>query len=124
MEEQLTAELEWDDELWDQVWERTLDPLERRNIALHLWRQQTPDDLFEARIAAELAKRWRRRAVVLATVYALWTLFWGGIAWNDWRADHAFMSLLPVVCTAVGVFAVLSCFGARARFRQLLWRAR
>ncbi|MGI8575675.1 MAG: hypothetical protein ACR2MA_10135 [Egibacteraceae bacterium] len=124
MEEQLAAELEWDDELWDHVWERMLDPLERRDIALHVWRRQPPDDLFNARVAAELAKRWRRRAIALALLYTLWTLLWGGITWNDWREDQALFSLVPLTMALIGVLLIIGCFRARARFRPMLWRTR
>lgn len=113
----LTTPLEWDDALWEQVWERTLNPIERHRIVVHLWRRRVPDDLLELRLVAELRHRWRRRARNLAVLYSLWTLFWGLLAISDLRADLAFKSPLTPTCTLVGVAAVAACIAVRHRFR-------
>lgn len=109
--------LDWDDELWEQVWERTLNPIERHRIASHLWHRRVPDDPLELRVVAELRHRWRRRARNLAVLYGLWSLFWGLLAVSDLRADLAFRSLLTPTCTLIGVLAVAACFAVRHRLR-------
>jgi hypothetical protein len=104
-----------DDRVWDRVWERMLDPVERHGIALAVWRRRLPDGMFEARIAVELARRWRRLARNLMILYGLWSLFWGAIALDDWRADAAFSSLLCPVCALVGTVAIAGCIVVRRR---------
>ncbi len=109
--------LEWDDELWDRVWEQVLTQPERHTIAMSVWRRRLPEGLFEARVGAELSRRWRRQARNLAVLYALWTLFWGSIAVSDWRGDGALGSPLTPVCALVGVAAIAACLAVRRRFR-------
>lgn len=113
----LRADLDWDDRLWEQVWDRTLNPMERHRIARHLWHRRVPDDPLERTVVAELRHRWRRRARNLAILYGLWTLFWGLLALSDVRTDLAFRSLLTPGCTLVGVLAVGACFAVRHRLR-------
>lgn len=112
-----------DDRIWDRVWERMLGPVERHGIAVAVWRRRIPTDLFDARVAGELARRWRRRALNLAVVYALWTLFWGAIALSDWRTDGDWESSLSPVLTWLGLLAVACCFGVRRRLAAYARRA-
>lgn len=105
--------MKFDEHLWRDVWERNLNAVERHTIAMSVWRHQRPSDQFEALVALELARRWRRHTVFLATVYGLWTLFWGLIAQHDVRLNDGFRSLVPPVCAAVGLLAIAACFAAR-----------
>lgn len=109
-----------DDRVWDRVWERILDPVERHSIAVAVWRGRPPRGTFEYRIAVELARRWRRRALSLAVVYALWTLFWGAIALSDWRADAGFESPVCPLNALIGTAAVAGCFTVRRRLRPVV----
>lgn len=111
--------LVWDDELWDQVWERTLGPIERHSIAMHVVRRRLPEDLFESRICAELARRWRRTSRNLALLYAIWTLFWGMLAVHDATSDGALESLLTPTNAAVGMLAIGVCLAFRAYVRPV-----
>lgn len=103
----------FDDRLWNHVWERNLNPVERHSIAVAVWRRRRPDDRFEAMVACELARRWRRHILVLVTGYALWTLFWGSIALHDLRLNDGFSSLLTPTCAAIGVAAIVACLAVR-----------
>lgn len=105
----------FDDELWHELWERNLDTVERHAIAVAVWRRRLPGGRFEAVVALELARRWRRHTVFLAVVYALWTLFWGMIAVHDLRLDAAFGSLVTPGCSAAGVLAITCCMVVRHR---------
>ncbi len=103
----------WDDRIWDRTWERDLDLMDRHNIAWAVWRRQVPDDRYHARIASELARRWRRGARNLAGLYTLWTLFWGSIAlfWPPGLPVHP----LPGTLAFVGLAAILTCVAIRRR---------
>ena len=103
----------FDDRLWDHVWERNLSAVERHGIAMAVWRRRRPDGIFEAMVACELARRWRRHALTLMIVYALWTTFWGSIAVHDFRPDAALSSTLTVWCATVGLLAIGCCVAAR-----------
>lgn len=104
-----------DDRLWREVWERNLDAVERHTIAVAVWRRRHPGGAFEGLVALELARRWRRHTVVLAVVYALWTVFWGMIAVHDLRLDAALESLLTPACATVGLVAITLCMVVRRR---------
>jgi hypothetical protein len=108
-----------DDRVWDRVWERMLDPVERHHIAMAVWRRRLPAGLFEARVAVELARRWRRQARNLIVLYALWTLFWGSLALSDWRADSTFQVRLTPILAAAGMLAIAACVAVRRRLRLL-----
>jgi len=110
----------FDDDLWHEVWERNLDMVERHSIAVAVWRRRLPDGRFEAVVALELARRWRRHTVFLALVYALWTWFWGMIAVHDLRLDAAFGSLVTPGCSAAGVLAITCCMVVRHRLGRYL----
>lgn len=112
--------MKFDDRLWYHVWERNLNAAERHAIALAVWRRRRPVDRFEQLVAFELARRWRRHGLTLATVYSLWTVFWGMIAVRDFRLDAAFESLLTPVCTLVGLLAISACMAVRRRLRSYL----
>jgi hypothetical protein len=113
-----TSAFEWDDRLWEQVWDRTLGPAERFAIGRDVWRRRVPDDRFHARVAVELARRWRTRAVVLASVYALWVAFWGTLLWSDLRADGALKGGLHVGAVVVGIVAIGACVASRRWLRD------
>ena len=110
----------FDDRLWRDVWERNLDHVERHAIAVAVWRHRPPNGRFEALVAAELARRWRRHMVTLLTVYALWALFWGMIAVHDLREHAVFSSLVPPVCAAVGLVAITGCMLVRRHMGEYL----
>lgn len=110
-----TPAIDWDDELWQLVWERNLDPVERHSIAVAVWRRRLPAGVFEAGVALELARRWRRRAVGLALLYALWTGFWGGIAWSALHDARPANHPLPYWAVAVGALLIAACFAVRRR---------
>lgn len=112
--------MKFDDRLWYHIWERNLSAAERHAIAMSVWRRRRPADRFEAMVAFELARRWRRHGLSLAFVYGLWTLFWGSIAVRDFRLDAAFESLVTPVCALIGVAAILACFTVRRRLRGYL----
>jgi hypothetical protein len=105
----------FDDHLWRDVWERNVDAVERHTIAVAVWRRRHPGGRFEAIVALELARRWRRHTVFLAVVYALWTVFWGMIALHDLRLDAAFESLVTPMCAATGLVAIAACMVVRRR---------
>lgn len=102
----------FDEELWDHVWERNLTHVERHTIAMAVWRRRVPDTRFEHVIAAELARRWRRHAVHLVGLYALWTLFWGSLAFAT-PPPGSEATPVPGVCAAVGLGLIAGCVGAR-----------
>lgn len=102
----------FDDELWDHVWQRNLMHVERHALAMALVRRQPPDTAFDRLVAAELARRWRRHALWLVTLYGLWSLFWGGIALTAPPAD-ADPTALPAWCVGAGVLAIATCVAAR-----------
>ncbi len=116
------GQLQWDDELWELVWERNLNPLERHRIAMAVCRRRPPPEPYEAVVGAELSRRWRRRALNLAFLYALWTLFWGALAVSDLRDDAALTSLLTPVNTLIGIVAIAACFLARHWIRDVAER--
>lgn len=70
----------WDDELWEEVWDRTLDGVERHHVAISTWRRELPSDPLHRRLVPELARRWRRTARNHFAGHLLWVLFWGAIA--------------------------------------------
>lgn len=109
----------WDDHTWDQIWERTLNQAERHHIAMSVLRRRLPSTPLEQRVARELARRWGRRAVTLSVVYALWTLFWGGIGWTGVRLHGAAEAAVAIGCTAVGALAVIACLGFRHSMGRL-----
>jgi hypothetical protein len=69
-----------DDELWEEVWERTLDPLERHRIVRTTLRRRFPLDPLEKRLVPELARRWRRSARNHAVGHLIWLAFFLSIA--------------------------------------------
>ncbi|MDX1659713.1 MAG: hypothetical protein R3343_12900 [Nitriliruptorales bacterium] len=114
---QAKAGLQWDDRLFEEVWERHLNVAERHGIAMRVLRRQLPDEIFEARVATELSRQWRRRARNLAVLYMLWTIFWAALTWKAWDA-RGMVSGLTVSCVLVGVAAVAVCFGLRRYLRD------
>ena len=112
--------MRFDDGLWRDVWEHNLDPVERHTIAVAVWRRRHPAGRFEAMVALELARRWRRHSRFLATVYALWTAFWGMIAVRDLRFDATFESLVTPACACAGLLAISGCVVVRRRLAKYL----
>ena len=111
--------LVWDDDLWEEVWERQLTHVQRHTIAMEVtWHRRLPDDLFFARVGAEMARRWRRRARNYAIVYGLWTLFWGAIAYQMFVVEHAqdpHPTLVAPALALLGVAAIAVCVALRRR---------
>jgi hypothetical protein len=110
--------LEWDDRLWEEVWNQQLTHVQRHEISIDvLWRQRLPDDLFFARVATELARRWRRRARNYAVVYGFWTLFWGAIAWQMFVVEHPETrpTLVAPAMALCGIAAIGVCIAIRRR---------
>jgi len=108
-----------DDRVWERVWDRMLGPVERHSIAVAVWRGRLPRERFEARVAVELARRWRSQAVGLAIVWALWSAFWGAIAMTDWRGDAALSSWYSPGCALLGLTAIGVCLAVRRRLRRV-----
>jgi hypothetical protein len=113
------AEEPWDESTWELVWEQLLGPLERHGIAMSLLRRRPITEAFEARVARELARRWRRRAISLGITYSIWTLFWGALARASTAAPGAPGRLLPHVMAGIGLLAVAVCAAFRARLTRL-----
>jgi hypothetical protein len=111
--------LEWDNRLWEQVWDHNLTQVERYNAAMAVVRHRPPGTPFEDVVARELAHRWGRRALVLAAVYGMWTAFWGALALLPWPEDVE-PSPLPLGCAVFGLLAIAACVVARRRFRAYL----
>lgn len=105
----------WDDRLWREVWERNLDAVERHHLAMDVLRRRVPGGLFEARVATELARQWRRHARNLGIGYLLWSVFWGLITYHTVTARQEFHGL-PVAMLAIGLIAI----GAVVAFRRYL----
>lgn len=110
----------FDDRLWDHVWERNLNSVERHAIAMAVWRRRRPDNRFEAIVACELARRWRRHARFLIVLYGLWTWFWGAIAVHDFRPDAVLNSQLSFYLASIGVLVIVSCLAVRRRLAAYL----
>lgn len=112
--------LDWDDELWVEVWDRLLGPVERHAIARDVWRRRLPDDDFHAQIAIELAHRWRRTARNLAVLYTLWTVFWGVIGWHQLRVEQDLGGALLPLTVGIGLLAIAGAVAFRRRLRPLV----
>lgn len=110
----------FDDKLWDTVWERNLNAVERHSIAMSVWRRRRPDDVFEALVARELARRWRRHARYLVVVYGLWTTFWGSLAMHDLRPDAVLDSALSPSLAVIGATMIVCCLAVRRRLAVYL----
>jgi hypothetical protein len=69
----------YDDRTWFELWDRTLDQIERRRIATAALKREIPEDRLGRRLVPELARRWRRSARNQALFHLWWVLFWGSI---------------------------------------------
>lgn len=105
--------MKFDNQLWDIVWERNLNAVERHTVAVAVWRRRQPDDQFEAMVACELARRWRRHTVFLMGLYGLWSVFWGLLAVDDVRADGVLDVALSPSLAAIGVLVMMCALAAR-----------
>jgi hypothetical protein len=72
--------MRYDDETWEELWERTLGHVDRHRFAVSVMRREVPDDPLGRRVVPELARRWRRTARNHLIGHVLWVLFWGSIA--------------------------------------------
>ena len=114
------SDIEWDDELWDLLWERQLNAVERHSIAMDVLRgREVQGDPLEQEIGRELANRWRQRARNLALLYGFWTLFWGLLAVDRWR-DPDPDPLVSLVAAMIGLVAIGACFVFRWYMRTYL----
>jgi hypothetical protein len=107
-----------DDRAWEQVWDQTLSHVERHAIAMAVVRRRLPRTPLEGRVALELARRWSRQAVTLGIVYAVWSLFWGAIAWDSIQRYGAGAGRVAIGCCAVGLAAITCCVLFRQRMRS------
>ncbi len=110
--------VEWTDELWEQIWERLLDQIERHSIAMDVWARRLPHDPLHRAIAPELARRWRRTARNFILLYGTWSLFWGLIAAAVLDTGGIARSLSLSMVT-VGAAAILICLLVRRRVAPL-----
>lgn len=100
--------MRFDDRTWDELWERTLDRIERHRIARATLRREVPEDRLGRRLVPELARRWRRKARNQALFHLVWVLFWGSImlaadgsatpAWTVSRMMAIFSALVIAGC--------------------------
>lgn len=111
-----------DDVLWDTVWERQLNVVDRRNIALSVWRLQPPGDPFESLVGFELAFRWRARATGLTVLWGLWTVFWLAMVSATSGGPDGDPAAVPVAVSLVvlGVLVMAGCQLARARLKAVI----
>lgn len=105
-----------DDEEWDRLWERQFDQVDRHRYGTAVWRGELPDDVLGRRVVPELARRWRRRALVYASAWGLFSAFWVLVGINVVHHHGDDGTLLPWACAAVGVAVVAGCLVARDRF--------
>lgn len=107
----------WTDEMWDEMWERTLSQVQRHRLAVAVLRLEIPPDVLGRRIVPELARRWRRSCVAYAVGYGLFATFWlvigvavvleGGAVVTPWWMGGA------------GVIGVAIALGIRRRVRVI-----
>lgn len=109
-----------DDRLWYELWERNLSKVERRNVAVDVWRRQRPDDHFVALVGWELAHRWRARARNLAVLYLLWSTFWAAVTWAIVQRPEPGEFGLSLFLTGAGVIGIALCFMVRRRMRPVV----
>ncbi|MCC5947644.1 MAG: hypothetical protein JJT89_04235 [Nitriliruptoraceae bacterium] len=103
------------DREWDDVWERTLDRVERHRITRTMWRRELPQDRLERRLVPELARRVRRSALRQALFHVLWIIFWGSIA----RAADPASGPAEAISIGMASFSVLVVLGCLATRRYL-----
>ena len=108
----------YDDEVWDQLWEREFDHLDRYRYGRAVWRAELPEDVLGRRVVPELARRWRRRAVVYAVAWAVFTVFWVAIGVDTVVRYGAEGSRLPWQLATLGSTVIGGCLAARAWFRR------
>jgi hypothetical protein len=97
--------MRYSDEMWEELWERTLGQLERHRIAMATLRREFPADPLGRRIVPELARRWRGTARLHLWLHAVHAVFWIRISFDipttagtPWRLANtmALVSLLIV----------------------------
>ena len=104
--------MRYSDEMWEELWERTLGQLERHRIAMATLRREFPDDPLGRRIVPELARRWRGTAKLHLWLHLIHALFWARISFDipptagiPWQLANS-MALISVA-------VVLFCVGFR-----------
>lgn len=105
-----------DDQLWDLVWERQLTGPERNFIARAVWFDRPLPDPFEARIGAELARRWRRQCISMSVLFGVWTLFWGALTLDDLPERLLWDPPVAPANTLLGMLVIVGCI---AVFRRM-----
>jgi hypothetical protein len=76
VDEATVAAPEWTERMWDDVWERTLGPVDRHRLAQALLRREQPQDRLALRVLPELARRWRRACTLYALGWGAFATFW------------------------------------------------
>lgn len=110
------------DREWDEVWDQTLDRVERYRITRSVWRRELPQDHLERRLVPELARRIRRSARRQALFHLVWVTFWGAIAM---AADPAAGPAEAVSLGMASLSAVilLGCLAVRRYLAPVVGRA-
>lgn len=108
---------DWDDEMWEELWERTLGQVDRHRFALAVARREVPDDALARRVVPELARRWRTQCLVYTAVWGTFAWFWlmVGLAEIDVRGEA--VTALPWLCAAIGAVITLGSLAFRHRIR-------
>lgn len=111
--------LAFDDLSWLRLWEVQFDHIDRYRHGRAVWRGELPEDALGRRVVPELARRWRRRALVYAAAWAAFTLFWVAVGIDGVvRVGGAGASRLPWQLGACGATVVAGCLLARVRFAR------
>ena len=98
----------WDDEMWEELWERTLSQVERHRLAVAVLRREVPGDALARRVVPELARQWRRRCVTLAIVWGLFAGFWVMTGVSEIRVRGESLTALPWWMATIGAAVVVS----------------
>lgn len=114
--------LAYDDEAWHELWERQFDHVDRYRYGRAVWRGELPEDALGRRVVPELARRWRRRALVYAAAWSAFTLFWVAVGIDVIQRYGAEGSSFPWQAAAGGALVILSLLAARARFGRTTGR--
>lgn len=108
----------FDDEAWRRLWEREFDHLDRYRYGRAVWRGELPEDVLGRRVVPELARRWRGRALVYATAWTVFSLFWLAIGVDTVLRHGAEGSRLPWQVGGLGLLVVAGFLAARWWFAR------